>query len=416
MAGNKKKTKSAKQSPHQSAVMAGQRFKQLFAQGNFEAALNTVLLFCQRMPHHADAWADAATTCIMLGRWSAAIQYAQRALKYQPQQMVALDALAHAHGALGQFESAGTVGLQALMLRDAQFGQSAPLIAHASPSTWPSHGRKVIAFSLFGAQAKYCEGAILNCLAQPTVYPHWQCLFYVDDSVPPTVIARLKHAGGQIIQVDARLQAWPGPMWRFAAYDMDDVDVVIFRDCDAIIQSREAEAVTAWMDSGQAFHMMRDYGSHTELMLAGLWGVRKGALPAMHALIEAFLRKPVVSQHFADQFFLREYVWPYAKTQLLQHDSLFGFLNAVPFPNHTHQADYHVGCNESSTFFKAAVSAEDGKRMTWMLFDTRENPERLICSYDAVVKQNSVQASLPRPYVRLLNSGAYVVRLQTPSS
>jgi hypothetical protein len=70
-------------------------------------------------------------------------------------------------------------------------------------------------------------------------------------------------------------------MWRFAAYDDPNVDRVIFRDADSIISTREAGAVEEWVASGQAFHAMRDYGSHTDLLLAGMWGVARGALPPM---------------------------------------------------------------------------------------------------------------------------------------
>lgn len=413
MAGAKNKSSSRKGTA-QFALQTGQRFKTQFAQGEFEAALQTVLGFCQRVPQHADAWADAATTCVMLSRWQPAIQYAERALKVNPKQLVALDALAHAHGALEHYQEAGEFGLRALTLRDAQYGLASPVIAHSVPDIFPQTGRKLIAFSLFGAQAKYCEGAVLNCLAQPDFYPDWQCLFYVDDSVPATVLKRLTAAGAVVIHVEATLHAWPKPMWRFAAYDLADVACVIFRDCDSVINMREAQAVEAWIASDQAFHMMRDYGSHTELMLAGLWGVRKGALPSMQALVEVFLSKPVDSQHFADQFFLRETVWPYAKTRILQHDSLFGFLNAVPFPNHQHQAEFHVGCNESSPFFQAAVDAADGTVIHWQLFDTRVAPEQLVCTYAALVKQKKIQAHLPRAYSRLLNGGGLVIRLQHP--
>lgn len=391
---------------------AGQLFKTQFAQGNFEAALNTVLAFCQRMPKHADAWSDAAATCIRLGRWTQAITYAKRALQLQPQQLVALDALAHAHVALNQYDEAQIHGLRALTLRDQQFGLKPPAIAHAIPNTFPQAGRKLIAFSLFGAAAKYCEGAVLNCLAQPTIYPGWQCLFYVDETVPASVLARLQNAGGQIVHVDSQLNTWPGPMWRFAAYDIADMACVIFRDTDSLINQREAQAVEAWLASAQGFHMMRDYGSHTELMLAGLWGVRAGALPAMQPLIQAFLSKPVASQHFADQFFLREYVWPYARQSILQHDSLFGFFGAQPFTNHQHQAHFHVGCNESTTYFEADVAVEDGTAVTWRLIDVREAPEKLVCCYQATAKQQKISVYLPRSYAHLLQSGAYVVRIQ----
>jgi hypothetical protein len=48
----------------------------------------------------------------------------------------------------------------------------------------------------------------------------------------------------------------------------------------------------------------------------------------------------------ADQDFLRKYVWPYARQRILQHDSVFDFMNSRPFPEGLQRKDFHVGCVE----------------------------------------------------------------------
>ena len=53
------------------------------------------------------------------------------------------------------------------------------------------------------------------------------------------------------------------------------VDVAVFRDLDSVITPREISAVSEWLDSKHAFHVMRDHPNHgTVPMMAGMWGVK----------------------------------------------------------------------------------------------------------------------------------------------
>lgn len=410
MAGSKKKRSKAYVSP-MNPNKAVQLFKKLFASGDFEAALKQAQAFLTVAPNNSLVLSDAATTCIFLNRWQDAIQYASKAISITPKLLVALDALSHAYGVLGQYEQAKVFGLQALSLRDQQY--------HRVPASFTpridadSAQINVISFSLFGGNSKYCECAVLNCIEQKTLYPDWQCYFYVDDTVPQHVLTRLQQHGGKIIVVNEVQQSWPGPMWRFMAYDDANVKRVIFRDCDSVISLREAQAVQAWVNSSKQFHMMRDFGSHTELMLAGLWGVCQGALPSMHQLINVFLSKPIENEHFADQAFLRELVWPYARADLLQHDSIFGFLGGIPFPQTERPSHFHVGCNEATPSFDAVVDAADGATVTWRLYDATVQPERLVCAYPASVKKGKIGANIPRAYAKHLSDKTWLVRIET---
>jgi ATP synthase protein I len=67
-------------------------------------------------------------------------------------------------------------------------------------------------------------------------------------------------------------------MWRFLALDDPLAHRILFRDADSVISRREAGAVEQWIASGKRFHMMRDWGSHTALILAELWGVASSSL------------------------------------------------------------------------------------------------------------------------------------------
>lgn len=106
------------------------------------------------------------------------------------------------------------------------------------------------------------------------LFPDWVCRFYVDDSVSPEAIQRLKNNGAEVVYVTSPVDKWPGAMWRFLAINDPEAEYVIFRDADSVVSHREAEAVAEWIESGRSFHTMRDSGSHTALILAGMWGAK----------------------------------------------------------------------------------------------------------------------------------------------
>lgn len=384
-----------------------------FEQGRFQDALNSAVYATKLEPKLIPAWIDATLFSIKLERWEQAIQYANHALALGGNTFRLFDLLSHAHGALKQWEKVREYGLQALNLRDEIYGV-APVLAMPPENPLPpapgisTRKLNVISFSLFGGDSKYCESAIINALELPHVYPHWTCRFYIDDSVPSIIVQRLQHAGAEVVYVDEKTQRWPGPMWRLKALSDQVLHRVIFRDADSVISLREACAVEQWIISGRNFHALRDSGTHTELLLAGLWGSVQGSLPPLEELIELFKSRPLTSTHFADQFFLREFVWPYARKNILQHDSMFGFLAAEPFPDGPPPSDFHVGSAEGAPFFTLQTSLPEGTKVEWH-FDVidsnneRGSPHRL-CSYPATVCNGIVRAHLPARYAKMIGN------------
>jgi hypothetical protein len=408
MARPRKKTKTKVSAKELEAK--GALFLQHFRAGHFDKALALSRSMIAQGVKRPVVFADAGVAAIKLELWRDAITYATRALSLDPNHIGSLDTLAHAHGALREWPQAAQAGRRALTLRDQMIAKQEPssLPLSACPAT---ADKDVIAFSLFGGSSKYCETAVLNCIDQPEIYPGWLCRFYVDDTVPDQIVTRLQDNGAEVIAVPPEMRKWPGPMWRFAAYDAPDVRRVIFRDADSVISQREAGAVRDWIASERAFHAMRDIGSHTELLLAGLWGVVKGALPSMTQMIDAFLAKPVQNAHFADQFFLRQYVWPFARQDILQHDSIFGFMDGIAFPDGPHRDDFHVGYAEGSPFLTFTSALPDGSDVFWEIYAANGDDPRTICRYPGVIMDGKLKAHVPARYVTRLRSKEWALRL-----
>jgi hypothetical protein len=387
-----------------------QRYMAAFEAQDYTGGLALALQGTEAFPRHFYFWMQASICALYLHRWQDAADYGETALSFPGAGYSLYDSLAHAYGELKRPDLVRQHGCSALAQRDIMYGQRAavpdwPIPAPPPPPDVDRPGQNWLALALFGTRSKYCETAVLNAELMPEIYPGWTCVVYVDDSVPHRVVQRLHAANAYVQRIDQDFAQCPGPMWRMLAADIVGAKRVIFRDADSLISEREAAAVAEWVASDSAFHIIRDSGSHTELLLAGLWGMVVGATPPMRGLLQAFLARPIKNRHFADQWFLREVIWPYARRSLMSHDSQFGFMNARPLtvaPPHEH---FHVGSPEGSALITLRTSLPHGTPARWTLWRQVEGVRQNVCTYPADVQHGLVLLELPFFYARQLKSG-----------
>ena len=206
-------------------------------------------------------------------------------------------------------------------------------------------GAKVISFSLWGPNPRYLRGALHNCVRAGVVYPGFRCRFYVDASVPADLLDALAAQGAELIVDKGEPSQRRKLTRRFLAADDPAVAVYLVRDCDSLINAREAAAVGEWLDRGKAIHAMRDWWTHTDPMLAGMWGGLGGVLPPLEPMIEDY-KAGVLETPNWDQWFLRDRIWPGVRDVALVHDRLFATEGARPFPGPAPAGNLHVGQNE----------------------------------------------------------------------
>jgi hypothetical protein len=212
-------------------------------------------------------------------------------------------------------------------------------------------GEKIIAFSLWGSNPRYLRGALHNQIRASLLYPAFRSRFYVDSSVPADLLEALDAEGAEIVMEEGEPSQRRRLTRRFLVADDKNVAVYLVRDADSLVNAREAAAVREWLDSGKPIHAMRDWWTHTDPILAGMWGGLGGVLPALEPLIESY-KSGVLETPNWDQWFLRDRVWPSVYKQALVHDRLFGTEGSHPFPGSEPLGNLHVGQNE------AAVRAE----------------------------------------------------------
>jgi len=251
---------------------------------------------------------------------------------------------------LGDTEQARAWGLKALSLKDAavpRVAQAAPVL-HAFDASQP--GRNILSYSLWGDDPRYLDGAIRNAIVAGYLYPGWTARFYIDESVPKAAQRALIQNGAQLRKVPGLPAAQFGLFWRFLVEDDPEVRLYAVRDADSVVNIRERVMVQDWLNAATSFHVMRDWPSHSELLLAGMWGAHRGNLPDMGKRITEFgkERGHVLNDRAADQLFLRQRIWPLMRDRMTCHDAPFGYMATHELPaGYTLPGNMHVGQNDA---------------------------------------------------------------------
>ncbi|MCR9211275.1 MAG: tetratricopeptide repeat protein [bacterium] len=280
--------------------------------------------------------------------WPEVVRLLQRVIELKPESINAWDGLTNALRMTGDFDAAAHAGTRALQMKE---------VAATPPQGWelPSmnpqqydqrrNGIDVIAFSLFGKHPRYLRGALRNTLLTPDLYPGWTVRFYLDESVPGTLVTMLSDQGAEIVHMPNGQTMRQKLGWRFAVANDPAVRRFAVRDVDSVISYREARAVEDWTISDRWFHVMRDWWTHTELILAGMWGGRAGVLPD---LTEMLIRYQPAAKETpnVDQWFLREKVWGYVRQSCFTHDRFFNLPETKRWPTGDPPGTLHVGQDE----------------------------------------------------------------------
>ena len=302
------------------------------------------------MPENWKVLYNLSTGAYKAGEYQKSIEYGESALRYIKDNGGLYSNLAACSAHLGLTDKAVSYGNRALEIRDFQ--------QKAHDETWtPPHGtpsefarsddkRNIIAFSLWGDDIRYLRGAVSNALLAPKYYPDWEIHFHVDDSVPTDCLNLLDKLGAQCLKHPRKDSTFNKLCWRFLASDAPGAGYFIVRDADAVFSKREAEAVNEWLNSDKWFHVMRDAVTHTDLMLAGMWGGVAGVLPPMQQMLNNFIL-PNVAMANLDQVFLEKCVWAYVRKSCMVHDRHFTVpRDSRPFPGPLPLDQTSVGRNE----------------------------------------------------------------------
>jgi len=349
------------------------RFRAVMQQGDYAQAVRSCEEVLRYQPHQMQVLSDYALCLMRLGQHHKAYKTYQKIYQSPPAVRATasetwLDGLTEVCGWLDKQDEVARYGLESLQQSDARFRQGARVAfpaAQPEPIDLSQPQQNVIAFSLYGDQPRYCETLIKNVEVAPELYPGWICRIYLDDSVPQHVWQRLDQPHVERVDMSQEKTLFP-TLWRFLVMDDPSVKRFIVRDADSLLSEREAAAVNAWLASPYWFHHMRDYFSHTELLLAGMWGGCHGVFQQVEQTMREFIAQYRGSERFTDQYFLKTALWPTVRESILNHDELFHFHQAQPWPAHPpvrwQMPRFHVGSNVGFASLTGQSAAADGTR------------------------------------------------------
>lgn len=342
----------------------------LFLQSNHPAALASLQRSHELDPGNVQNTLNLAVLHQRVGQSEQAVRCAKEVLAATPDNFVAHDTLCAALQRLGRHQEAREAGTAALCLKDAHVQANRP-----APSAWRlpesragagrrqlAGQRNVISFSLWGDQPRYLRGALQNLVVAPQVYPGWTLRFHVDASVPAAFKDLLRQLGAELVEhPGTRHSTRERLCWRFAVANDPAVGYFLVRDADSVINVREAMAVDAWLAGSSHFHVIRDWWTHTDLILAGLWGGVAGVLPPMGPLIQRY-QSGIMETPNIDQMFLRDCVWPLIRSSVCVHDRMFTppGAQAMPAPEPIAVPAPHIGQDEYAVHRKVQARVLSG--------------------------------------------------------
>ncbi|OQX37606.1 MAG: hypothetical protein B0D91_06225 [Oceanospirillales bacterium LUC14_002_19_P2] len=313
----------------------------LYACNDYATALEVTRSLQRYLPDDSEVAVNLGTLQLMTGDVTGSLKTLQQLIQREPHNVVAFDSITQLAYSTGNYDAAKHYGRLSLEAKDAAVCSPDKLVAletrtgmkpGAKAEIPASSGLQVISYSLWGNNPVYLKGAVRNAYAALVVYPGWQCRFYCGENVPAATLMALREAGAELIMMPEDQGYFYGLFWRFLVADDLTVSRYLIRDADSPLTLQERLAVDQWIRSGKSCHLIRDWYSHSELILAGLWGSVRGVLPKLQPLFNKYYRNNT-KERTIDQLFLREIVWPYVRNSHLAHDDYFNFGYTVKYPN-----------------------------------------------------------------------------------
>ncbi len=239
--------------------------------------------------------------------------------------------------------------------------------------------RKLISFSLFGNNPKYCQGMLTNISLKEQFFPEWEIIIYHDNSVSDVILSALERKGATLKDVTG-FGVLPAS-WRFLAYDEPDVERFISRDADSRLSQREAVAVKEWEDSDKQIHIMRDHPHHGspqqgKPILGGMWGMKVFKTNGDPALGDYTMYSIILDQQgdqvftydrkkwfWTDMWFLRDAIYgSYGNEQDSKVHAALDYMHKVTWSNEPWAEDFPTKRNDQRNFVgEVFIFDEEGR-------------------------------------------------------
>ena len=339
----------------------------LFLLGDYAASAKVFEEALNFYPDDTEIRSNLVVSYSRQGDYKQAIMQGEQLLTQDQDNIVVWDSLARSYAKTQQWDKAVAAGNRSLHIKDLQYTKNTPdwTLPESRIDTFTAQKKQVIAFSLWGSQERYINGAIRNLLLRHDFYPDWEIWIYLDDSVPQKLCDTFTQLGAvlhkQTAQAKQAIHTTQTTQhsqhtekqklcWRFQVANHPEVGRFLVRDIDSVFSLRERLAVEEWLQSDKWFHTLHDWWTHTDLMLAGLWGGVANVLPDVRQMVDDYQAASLATPNI-DQWFLRDCLWSYVKQSCLMHDRLFrqhklNLIQTSPIPGPAPVGNQHIGSCE----------------------------------------------------------------------
>lgn len=203
--------------------------------------------------------------------------------------------------------------------------------------------RNIISYSLWGNSSLYIEGMIKNVELAKILYPTWTVLIYVAENCPAIPILKEMECELRIMPssegVDRENKEWKkhpshiNMFWRYYILDeLEEGDVVLFRDADSYLSEREIEPVKKWLSSNKiCMRFIENEAQLISFFMGGMWGIKGGVLKGIEESIKEWIELFETFNH--DGIFIDLCYHNYVLSHQLKSSIMtFGYKQEFPLP------------------------------------------------------------------------------------
>jgi hypothetical protein len=192
----------------------------------------------------------------------------------------------------------------------------------------------VFSFVVYGNDKKYTHGLLANLQLIQTAYPSWQVWIYYGSDVEDSMLLQYRSYTNAIL-IPTNHTGAITKFFRYFPIDDPSVEVCMIRDADSRVNDRDQVCINAFLSSSHLFHIIRDHPNHSHKIMAGMWGIKKGALSeSIYTLFEQWKLHNQLD-FWSDTRFLVECLYHNVLSVSLIHDDRnYANDGAIPIPHH----------------------------------------------------------------------------------
>lgn len=163
-------------------------------------------------------------------------------------------------------------------------------------------------FCVYGDSNKYCQGMTENIKLINEHYSDFFIHIYIYNNVPTHYIETYKSYKNVVLH---HQNTPPNMIDRFFLLDDDDtIDIMLVRDSDSRVHSRDRFCINHFIESNYLSHTIRDHLYHHSHIMGGLWGLKRGYDISIKKIYFSNLKHEENIQYGYDMEFLKRFIYP----------------------------------------------------------------------------------------------------------